>query len=724
MSRGHITSVPTSGVTDASSVGRNVMTVAGVAQLMAILGTGTASSSTYLRGDGTWVDPTSSLSASIASEAASRIAGDAAVAAASQPLDADLTAIAALTTQAYGRSLLTLANQAALFAALGTGTPNNLSFLRGDGTWSTVDLSAADVVNTLPIARGGTNQTSFTNNAAVYFDGTHIASMPAVAYATSGSLLTVTAQAISDVPLTAKGMASQSGDLFQAASSSTTLVKITAAGLLSVTSSGAGAIIGGTSAPKGTGNQKLEVAGSGTGSAAFGSLAISRADSTSASVVGSIDFYTVSTLAAQILVNQVSGGAGGVNYISFSLGSAGTMVTPMQLQYSSGSVLGSLVLGASNGTLQGKLQVTNYANAAITTCIQLANPVSSGSTGGTGILWIDGAGGNSIGQVRTSYMAAAGVGDVVVSVGTGTTNGLQDFVRFTNTGHMDFYLLDSLPANQKVGGIQATWFNSTDATRVGQVAFTAMNTTNENTAFYYWADTSTSTRMVFAANTIQFTGTGSVNFAGGIQMPSTAVILFNTAAATSGAQLTNSGTVRFNTSYWNGAASTGGMITTWGAQQVATFVSGVQLVMACNPGAGSVNMFAVGSNTTVENSLIQLSSVLVATNLAYNAFTVLASWLDNAAATRRSSASINVWNVTTAQNGVQIDGVSSGNQPNVSLVLGSTASSYGSGTGVIFIANRGAAPSGTPSGGGILYVEAGALKYKGSSGTPTTIAVA
>lgn len=35
-----------------------------------------------------------------------------------QPLDADLTAIAALTTAAYGRSLLTLANLAALKAAL------------------------------------------------------------------------------------------------------------------------------------------------------------------------------------------------------------------------------------------------------------------------------------------------------------------------------------------------------------------------------------------------------------------------------------------------------------------------------------------------------------------------------------------------------------------------------------------------------------------------------
>lgn len=39
----------------------------------------------------------------------------------------------------------------------------------------------------------------------------------------------------------------------------------------------------------------------------------------------------------------------------------------------------------------------------------------------------------------------------------------------------------------------------------------------------------------------------------------------------------------------------------------------------------------------------------------------------------------------------------------------------------IHLANA-TAPSGNPSGGGVLYVENGALKYRGSSGTVTTIA--
>jgi hypothetical protein len=50
------------------------------------------------------------------------------------------------------------------------------------------------------------------------------------------------------------------------------------------------------------------------------------------------------------------------------------------------------------------------------------------------------------------------------------------------------------------------------------------------------------------------------------------------------------------------------------------------------------------------------------------------------------------------------------------------AGSYGGGAGgVVFIANATTAPTTNPSGGGVLYVESGALKYRGSSGTVTTL---
>jgi hypothetical protein len=59
------------------------------------------------------------------------------------------------------------------------------------------------------------------------------------------------------------------------------------------------------------------------------------------------------------------------------------------------------------------------------------------------------------------------------------------------------------------------------------------------------------------------------------------------------------------------------------------------------------------------------------------------------------------------------------------LVIGATGNSLSSGlVGGIAIANVTTAPANTPSGGGVLYVSAGALLYKGSSGTVTTIASA
>ena len=53
-----------------------------------------------------------------------------------------------------------------------------------------------------------------------------------------------------------------------------------------------------------------------------------------------------------------------------------------------------------------------------------------------------------------------------------------------------------------------------------------------------------------------------------------------------------------------------------------------------------------------------------------------------------------------------------------------TTSQFGGGQGIIAIANRVVAPTVNPAGGGILYVEDGALRYRGSNGTVTTIAPA
>ena len=53
-----------------------------------------------------------------------------------------------------------------------------------------------------------------------------------------------------------------------------------------------------------------------------------------------------------------------------------------------------------------------------------------------------------------------------------------------------------------------------------------------------------------------------------------------------------------------------------------------------------------------------------------------------------------------------------------------TGSQFGAGKGIIAIGNALVTPSVNPGGGGVLYVENGALKYRGSGGTVTTIAPA
>lgn len=61
---------------------------------------------------------------------------------------------------------------------------------------------------------------------------------------------------------------------------------------------------------------------------------------------------------------------------------------------------------------------------------------------------------------------------------------------------------------------------------------------------------------------------------------------------------------------------------------------------------------------------------------------------------------------------------------NGNATIGINGASFGGGEGVVYIGNATIIPTTNPALGGILFVESGALKYRGSSGTVTTLAAA
>ena len=72
----------------------------------------------------------------------------------------------------------------------------------------------------------------------------------------------------------------------------------------------------------------------------------------------------------------------------------------------------------------------------------------------------------------------------------------------------------------------------------------------------------------------------------------------------------------------------------------------------------------------------------------------------------------------------QPTGNNNGNRFKSNTQFASTTGAFGGGLGVIGIANATTDPTANPSGGGVLFVTGGALTYRGSGGTVTTIAPA
>jgi hypothetical protein len=126
--------------------------------------------------------------------------------------------------------------------------------------------------------------------------------------------------------------------------------------------------------------------------------------------------------------------------------------------------------------------------------------------------------------------------------------------------------------------------------------------------------------------------------------------------------------------------------------------------------------FMVGTTTNSATAKITAAINTSTANTVFVGFQNDASGANDWAITMPTTNDLAIRNVSSSYNAIYIGNEGTGAD------IGFNGMSRGGGEGIFFIANRIVAPSTNPTGGGILYVEAGALKYRGSSGTVTTIA--
>lgn len=164
------------------------------------------------------------------------------------------------------------------------------------------------------------------------------------------------------------------------------------------------------------------------------------------------------------------------------------------------------------------------------------------------------------------------------------------------------------------------------------------------------------------------------------------------------------------------------------AGTAASFTQAMTLDASGNLGIGTTTpsvRLTVSGRTSILNSA-DVSTVLYVRGASYGVRIGSSATVANIEAVDNSGGSVSFQplyvggsNVTLHTGGVErvrLD--ASGN-----IGVG-TSDQFGSGAKVIGIANASTVPTTNPTGGGVLYVEGGALKYRGSSGTVTTIAPA
>jgi hypothetical protein len=375
----------------------------------------------------------------------------------------------------------------------------------------------------------------------------------------------------------------------------------------------------------------------------------------------------------------------------------------------SGSLLITGTLGVTGlitatGGVSGNVTGNLTGNASTATALATARNINGVSFDGTANITVTAAAGTLTGSTLASGVTASSL----TSVGTLSSLGVSGNLTVdTNTLFVD-------AANNRVGigtaspltrmhindGTNRNILISTDATQFGSSGM-AVGSFTDGAAGYAPLVLIGSTVQVAAGGSIRTTLDASGNLGLGV-----------TPSAWSGVTAFQFGTV--------GSISAGGGITNFGHN---FYFDGTNFRYLTTANAslfqtvsGEYRWFTSPSGTAGNAiSFTQAMTLTAGGNLAINCAGVNAK-LEVVATTGevfRADSSGGAARIVADQDGVKTTG---------NIALANYSTDFGGGSRVVRIATATTVPTTNPTGGGILYVEAGALKYRGTSGTVTTIA--